>query len=42
MQDALIDERPFEKIRVPIRTIVPLNEDRKLEQNEHCIVRVPI
>ena len=29
-------------IRVPIWTSAPLNKDQKLEQNEHCIVGVPI
>ena len=41
MQNDNIDKIHFEMFCVPIWTSVPLNEDRKLEQNEHCIVRVP-
>ena len=42
VQDNSIDNLHFKVIFVPIWTSVPLNEDRKLEQNEHCIVRAPI
>ena len=36
------DELHFETGPVPIWLSVPLNEDRNLYQNEHCIVCVPI
>ena len=42
MQDNGKDELHFEIFRVPNWTSVVLKEARKLEQKEHCMVRVPI
>ena len=42
MQDHGIDKLNFEIISVPSSTKVPLDENRKLEQNAHYILRVPI
>ena len=42
IQDVNIGEIHFITIRVPNWTSVPLNEDQKLDQIEHCIVRIPI
>ena len=42
MQDDNIDDLHFEIFRVPIWTSVSPDEVRKLERNEHCIVRFPI
>ena len=42
IQDVNINALHFDLIGVPISASVLLNEDQKLEQIEHCIVRVPI
>ena len=42
MQHDSFDKPHFEIFRVPISTIVSLNQVRRFEQNEHCIVGVPI
>ena len=42
MQENNIKELPFEKIHVPRWSNVLINDDLELEQNEHCVVRVPI